>query len=607
MLESLVRLIEHQSPAMRCSILLLDDDAVTLRHGAAPNLPKHYCDAIDGLRIGPKVGSCGTAAYLRQLTIVSDIEHDELWKDFKALAIPCGLRACWSAPIIGAMGQCLGTFAIYYNEPREPQAADLDLINTAALLAGALIERERLHDAAETQRHALVEANDVLEQQRVELEIANQQLQDSAAELEMLNQQLQENATELEMQAEALEIANSELRVSEERLRDIFEQAPAAIAVLTGPEHIYSIVSPRYLDYVGRRDLLGKPIAEALPETADRELLDMLDRIYASAETFTFVERHARLDRNGDGVPEDYYFNVGYKPLVDRAGKVYAITSVSLDVTDQVRARQELEAARAEAEMANKAKSEFLATMSHELRTPLNAIGGYADLLLAGVRGEMTEAQRQDVERMKRSGQHLLGLINDILNFAKLEAGQVEFHVEDLSVAPLLESLEQLVRPQVDTKTLSYSQSIPSRELAARGDVEKVRQVLLNLVTNAVKFTEPGGQIAVECDGDDEHVRIVVRDTGRGIPDEHLARIFDPFVQIDRDRTPKSQQGVGLGLSISRDLAHAMGGSLTATSSVGQGSCFTLALPRASRAQEAQGEATPLADGTAHTQTTAHA
>jgi len=261
---------------------------------------------------------------------------------------------------------------------------------------------------------------------------------------------------------------------------------------------------------------------------------------------------------------------------------------VELEATNEQLQRNaaELEAQAAALETASRAKSDFLATMSHELRTPLNAISGYADLLLDGIRGELTPPQRADVERMKRGGQHLLGLINDILNFAKLEAGRVEFDVADLPVSPLLDSLEELVRPAIDTKTLTYSHTIPVTGLAVRADPEKVRQVLLNLVTNAVKFTEPGGRIAVECDGDDEHVRIVVRDTGRGIPDEHLARIFDPFVQIDREHTPKSQQGVGLGLSISRDLAHGMGGSLSAASVLGHGSAFTLTLPRSAVATQ---------------------
>jgi PAS domain S-box-containing protein len=581
-----VRLIEHENPTMRCSILLLDADGVTLRHGAAPSLPQHYCDAIDGLRIGPGVGSCGTAAFWRETTVVADIATHPYWADFRDLALPAGLRACWSTPILGASGDCLGTFAMYYDAPREPQPKDLALIDTAALLAGALIERERLLSTSEADRRVLAEANAMLEEQQVELELANQQLQENAVELETLNEQLQENATELEMWGEALEAANAELRASEARLRDVVERAPVALAVLEGPEHVHAIASPLYLEYAGARNVLGRPLLEVRPSLAGHALVEALDHAYRTGEPYYAGEQ---LLPSEDG-REERYVNVGYTPLRDGAGRVYAVVCASLDVTDQVRARRELEVARAEAEQANRAKSEFLAVMSHELRTPLNAIGGYADLLLDGVRGALTSTQQGDVERIKRSGQHLLGLINDILNFAKLEAGHVEFHVDDLPVAPLLDSLEELIRPQVDTKTIAYSQRGPTEELAVRGDAEKVRQVLLNLVTNAVKFTEPGGQICVACEADDHRVQILVTDTGRGIPEEHLARIFDPFVQVDRERTPRSQQGVGLGLSISRDLARGMGGALTATSAPGRGSTFTLTLPRAVRPPAAPGQ-----------------
>jgi signal transduction histidine kinase len=428
MLESLIRVIEHHNPSMRCSVLLLEN-GTTLRHGAAPSLPAHYCEAIDGLRIGPGIGSCGTAAYERATTIVADIAQHEYWAAFRDLALPCNLRACWSTPIIGTDGDCLGTFAMYYDEPREPSQRDRELIQTASVLASALIEREALLRITEADRHALLQANEAL--------------QDNAMELEALNEQLQESTLELELQAEALEQAN-----------------------------------------------------------------------------------------------------------VDLAG-------------------------------ANQAKSKFLATMSHELRTPLNAIGGYADLLLAGVRGPLTDHQRADIERIQRSGKHLLGLINDILQFARIEAGRIEYRIEDLPVPPLLRTLEELIRPELDAKQLDFSQAIVQPDLCLRGDAEKVRRILLNLVTNAVKFTAPGGRLQLACEADEQVVRIRVADTGRGIPQEHLHKIFEPFVQVDRDSVPAHRQGVGLGLSISRELAHAMGGSLEAQSAVGVGSTFTLTLPRA--------------------------
>jgi signal transduction histidine kinase len=246
-------------------------------------------------------------------------------------------------------------------------------------------------------------------------------------------------------------------------------------------------------------------------------------------------------------------------------------------------------AARAAAEEANAAKTQFLSTMSHELRTPLNAIGGYADLLAMGVRGPVTEAQRQDLERLRRANQHLTGLVTDVLSFARLEAGQVEYHLADTELGPLVADVEALVGPQLAAKGLAFEHDgcapdTPDRPHAARADVEKVRQILLNLLTNAIKFTEPGGRVALACATDPgaAAVRLRVTDTGRGIPADQLERIFQPFVQVDRHRTPGSQQGVGLGLAISRDLARGMSGDLTAESTVGVGSTFTLTLPAAS-------------------------
>jgi signal transduction histidine kinase len=307
-----------------------------------------------------------------------------------------------------------------------------------------------------------------------------------------------------------------------------------------------------------------------------------MDRVYETGDPFFASERRVLIDRDGDGSPEELYFDVGYQPLRDDDGRVYAIASVAVEVTKQVQGRRALEAARAEAEDANRAKSQFLTTMSHELRTPLNAIAGYSDLLLGGVRGELSGAQIADIERIKRSGQHLLSLINDILNFAKIEAGQVEFDVERTPVSRLITGLDELVAPQVALRGLHIAIVPADPSLVVLGDVEKIRQILLNLLSNAVKFTESGGEIVLTTDADDAVVRISVRDTGRGISSEQLATIFDPFVQVDRHLTPTSQQGVGLGLAISRDLARRMNGELTVDSTLGGGSTFTLTLPRAS-------------------------
>jgi signal transduction histidine kinase len=245
------------------------------------------------------------------------------------------------------------------------------------------------------------------------------------------------------------------------------------------------------------------------------------------------------------------------------------------------RHRAELEARRV-AEAASLAKSQFLAVMSHELRTPLNAIGGYAELLRLGIRGPVTPEQDLDLSRIQRSQRNLLSVINDILNFSKLDAGHVVFASGPVLLQEALVDIEAMVLPQLRERGLTYESEGCDPELYALADGEKVRQALANLVSNAIKFTESGGRIIVACEADESSVRVSVRDTGVGIPADKLESIFEPFVQLDRTLA-STHQGTGLGLAISRDLARGMGGDLTAFSDGEQGATFTLSLPRAHR------------------------
>lgn len=247
--------------------------------------------------------------------------------------------------------------------------------------------------------------------------------------------------------------------------------------------------------------------------------------------------------------------------------------------TELQAARDAANQARAVAEAANKAKSEFLAVMSHELRTPLNAIGGYAELIEFGIRGPVTPEQRADLERIQRSQRHLLGLINGVLNYARLETGKVRYDVADVLVDELLATCEALVAPQARAKRLRLIVPSCPASLTFRGDQEKVQQIILNLLTNSIKFTDEGGCIEIVCDAHPVSIAINVVDTGVGIAPEKITSIFDPFVQVD-SRLTRMHEGVGLGLAISRDLARGMGGDLTAASTPGSGSTFTLRLPR---------------------------
>ena len=261
-------------------------------------------------------------------------------------------------------------------------------------------------------------------------------------------------------------------------------------------------------------------------------------------------------------------------------GSVIDIHERKESEAERLRLLQAERAARAEAERANRAKSDFLAVMSHELRTPLNAIDGYAALLEMGVTGELPPSHLEYVARIRRSQRHLLGLINSVLSFARIEAGHVDYEIRPVTVAELLASAEPLIMPQLALRPLEYRFVAPDPALVVKADAEKVTQILLNLVSNAAKFTLPGGSVTVEAHAvDDSTVAIAVADTGIGIPADKVDVVFDPFVQVD-SRLTREQAGAGLGLAISRDLARGMGGDLRVRSQLGAGSTFVLTLPR---------------------------
>jgi PAS domain S-box-containing protein len=277
-----------------------------------------------------------------------------------------------------------------------------------------------------------------------------------------------------------------------------------------------------------------------------------------------------------------FWSNVIITAMRGASGELIGFSKVTRDLTERRAAEERaLADARriAEAEAANRTKSTFLASMSHELRTPLNAIGGYADLLLFGVAGHLGPDQREYLDRLRRSQQHLLAIINDLLNFSRIEAGRITYDMQPISLGEAARAVLPMIEPQATQRGLTIRIE-PTPDYRAIADLPKVEQILLNLLSNAIKFTERTGMITIEQFTQGDHAGIRVTDTGIGIPADKLDSIFEPFVQVGRTlATP--HEGTGLGLAISRDLARAMNGDITVRSTIDQGSIFELALEKA--------------------------
>ena len=252
-------------------------------------------------------------------------------------------------------------------------------------------------------------------------------------------------------------------------------------------------------------------------------------------------------------------------------------------IAERRRAAQALHDAHARVTEANRAKAEFLAVMSHELRTPLNAIAGYVDLIRLEGDGRVSENHQSYLSRIRSNQQHLLSMIEDVLSFTKVEAGQLTLSMQLVRVCDALSALEALLEPEVRRKGLSFITNPCDPSLTVWADPERLRQILLNLLANAVKFTNPGGRVGIDARQERGLVYIRVSDTGIGIPPDQLERVFEPFFQVDRGLT-RMYPGTGLGLAIARDFARAMGGDIRLESRPGEGTRAALQLPALSGA-----------------------
>jgi PAS domain S-box-containing protein len=373
--------------------------------------------------------------------------------------------------------------------------------------------------------------------------------------------------------------AEEKLRDSEERFRLLVTSVrDYGIFMLDPTGHIasWNAGAERIKGYT-QEEILGKHFSVFYPAedlANDKPAMELR----VASKTGRFEDEGWRVKKDGS----QFWANVVITALRNAKGELIGFAKVTRDLTERRAAEQRAisDARRiAEAEAANRAKAQFLAAMSHELRTPLNAIGGYADLLILGIHGDITDEQCSALERIRHSQQHLLGLINDLLNFSKIEAGRLTYDIAPFPLGQVSDTVRPMIEPQAASKSIQIQWQPLDESIVAAADRPRVEQILLNLLTNAVKFTQDGGRIVVRHSVLGDVAMLSVEDNGIGIPTDKLGSIFEPFVQVGRTLT-STHEGTGLGLAISRDLARAMGGDLTVESNLGHGSRFTLTLPR---------------------------
>jgi PAS domain S-box-containing protein len=371
--------------------------------------------------------------------------------------------------------------------------------------------------------------------------------------------------------------------IAHQRLLTVLEQSPVGIAIVEAPGGRMVFLNDEAAHLIGERPLMSKA---GDPEGGRWQAFHPDGRKLAPHEwPSARAMRRGEIMRNevhrvvrADGTAIDVAINAA--PVRDGDGGILAAVVIFWDVTAQRKAEEELRFAHETVAAANRAKAEFFAVMSHELRTPLNAIAGYVELMTMGIQGPLTAEQRGSLERIERNQRHLLSLIDDVLVFAKIEAARLSFELEPVCVRDVLNELEPLLGPELQRKALTLICDACDSSLKVRADPEKLRQILLNLAGNAIKFTPAGGRVRLSAVREGDRIRISVNDTGIGIPADQVARVFEPFFQVERGPTRRFP-GVGLGLAIARDLARAMRGDVELESRIAEGTTVSVALPAA--------------------------
>lgn len=360
------------------------------------------------------------------------------------------------------------------------------------------------------------------------------------------------------------------------RLADLFISAPVGIAVLRGPEHVFEFTNPVYQAFINERRVVGLPIREALPEMGDQGIVALLDQVHTSGEAYRGRAQPVKVLNPANGQLEQRHFEFVYQPIPASEGLEEGIAVICMDVDELVKSR-------AAAEAANRLKDEFIAMLGHELRNPLAPI--FTALQIMAMRDP--KALVAERELITRQARHLARLVDDLLDVSRISRGNVELKRSVVELAVVFRKALEMSQPLIESKRQVLTLDTPESGLAVFADPDRLGQVISNVLTNAAKFTGVGGAIAVRARAEGDEAVLSVSDTGIGMTPSELASVFELFVQGQQDIN-RAEGGLGLGLTISRNLARLHGGSLQAASEgPGRGSVFTLRVPRHQEAVDA--------------------
>jgi PAS domain S-box-containing protein len=382
--------------------------------------------------------------------------------------------------------------------------------------------------------------------------------------------------------------ARQEAELQKQHLAALFMQAPTPIVILRGNDYVIELANPFACRLWGRKheDVIDRPLFEALPEIREQAFKELLDGVLRTGESYIGKEKRTRLDWHSDGTLEERYLNFVYAPLRNLRGDIDGVLVIAFDVTDEVLARKQMNALRAEAEVASRAKDEFLAMLGHELRNPLAPILTTLQLMRLR-RGDGLEKERAIIERQ---AEQLVRLIDDLLDVSRITRGKIELKRERVELAEVVAKAIETAGPLLEQRKHQLTVNVP-RDLVVDGDAARLTQVIVNLLTNAAKYTEHAGRVTVDGARNGDEAVLHVCDSGIGMSPELLPKIFNMFTQ-ERQPIDRSQGGLGLGLAIVRSLVEMHGGNVTAHSrGNGFGSTFSVRLPAAAPLSDTRAEA----------------